>query len=177
MEEEAKKETLTEWLDKHPKTVFWTRLSLWAIFACILPFVFISWRFELFNTVSKIKIGGWGIIAIVIVAVFIFSLIRYLKLYFGTKYTLTGQCLSGFCKVILPLCVTMVTFYAVKSDIELMLQVLGVVTASEFIAIPLNPLPKWVYEKQKNVRADERKETVDYLLDGFFTRKEKEDKK
>ena len=39
------------------------------------------------------------------------------------------------------------------------------------VAIPLNPLPKWAYEMQKDVRAEERKETFDYLLDGFFSRK------
>jgi hypothetical protein len=55
-----------------------------------------------------------------------------------------------------------------------MLQVLGCVTLCEFIALPLNPLPKWAYEAQKNVRVEERKETADYILDGFFRRKKEE---
>ena len=172
MEDTEKKEN---WFEKHPKATFWIRLVSWALFACVLPFVFIVWRFELFRPISKIQIGGWGIIAIVILAVFVFTVIRYIKLALSAKYSLIGQILSGVCKIIVPLLAIMVILYNVKSNIDLFIKVMGVVIVSETIAIPLNPLPKWAYECQKNVKAEERKETVDYLLDSFFKKKKEEE--
>lgn len=150
---------------------FWARFVLWSLCACILPFVFIVWRFKLFHTISQIQIGGWGVIAIVIVAVFIFTIIRYVRLALSAKYSLIAQCLNGFCKVVLPLLIVLLILWNIKSNIDLFIQVMGCVTICETVAIPINPLPKWAYEKQKNVRVEERKETFDYLLDGFFRRK------
>ena len=49
------------------------------------------------------------------------------------------------------------------------------VTACETIAIPLNPLPEWAYNAQKEVRVEERKETADYIIDSFFKRKKEEE--
>ena len=57
-----------------------------------------------------------------------------------------------------------------------MLQVLGCIILCEIIAIPLNPLPKWAYEAQKNTRIEERKETADYIIDSFFKKKKENDK-
>ncbi len=170
-EDENSKQDLTSWIEKHPKTVFWIRFVLWALCACILPFIFIVWRFELFKTISTMQIGGWGVIAIVIVAIFILTVIKYVKLAFSAKYSLTKQCLNGFVKVVLPFCVILVIVYSMRNNVELMIQVLGCVTVCEAVAIPINPLPKWAYESQKNVREEERKETVDYMLDTFFKKK------
>lgn len=165
------KKNLSTFIEEHPKTTFWTRFVSWAMFSCILPFTFIAWRFELFGKVSKIQIGGWGLIAIVIVAAFIFTVIRYIKLAFAGRYSLVGQILSSVCKVILPLVVAMIVLYYLRNSIEVMLQALGCVTTCEAIAIPLNPLPKWAYDMQKDVRDSEKKDTIDYLLTEFFKRK------
>lgn len=173
-EEEQTKKSIFDWFVEHPKTTFWSRFVVWAVFACALPFSFIVWRFNLFHKISKIQIGGWGIIAIVILAVFAFTIIRYIKLAFSGRYSLVGQVLGGFCKVIIPLIAAIAILYSVRESVDLMLQVLGCVTLCEFIALPLNPLPKWAYEAQKNVRVEERKETADYILDGFFKRKKEE---
>lgn len=173
--EKTDKKTLTEWIDEHPKFVFWLRFVLWTICACILPFVFIVWRFKLFQTISQMQIGGWGVIAIVIVAIFIITVIRYVKLAFSTKYSFTKQCLNGFVKVVLPLAVVLVIVYSTRNNVDLMIQVLGCVTICETVAIPINPLPKWAYECQKNVKEEERKETVDYLLESFFKKKKDND--
>lgn len=177
MEEEKEKKTLTELIESHPQLVFWIRFVFWAIFAAGLPFAFIVWRFELFTTISKIRIGGWGIIGIVILGVFVLTVAKYIKLALSTTYSLVSQWLSGIIKVIIPILAFYLIIYNVRSDIELLLQVLGVVIVCEFIAIPINPLPKWAYEKQKNVRVEERKETMDYLLDGFFNRKSNQEGK
>lgn len=164
------------WFKEHSKTTFWIRFIFWFIFACALPFAFIVWRFKLFTTISSIQIGGWGIIAIVIVVVFALTVVRYVRMALSARYSLMGQCLSGFCKVVLPLLAFLALLQSVKSNIDLLMQAVGCVVLCETVAIPINPLPKWAYEAQKDVRVEERKEAVDYLLDGFFSRKESEEK-
>lgn len=172
-----KKKSVSEWVGEHPKAVFWIRFALWAILACVLPFAFIVWRFDLFQTISKTQIGGWGIIAIVLLAVFVFSVIRYVRMAMSASYSLTTQCLNGFCKVVLPCLALLVIVYCMKNDVELMIQVLGCVTLCEAMAVPVNPLPKWAYDRQKDVRVEERKETMDYLLSEFFKKKGEEEGK
>ena len=173
-EEEEQKSSFIAWIEEHPKSVFWIRFVLWTMFACVLPFSFIVWRFELFHAIAKIQIGGWGLIAIIIVAVFAITVIHYVRIALMAKHTLLGQTLGGFCKVIIPLLAALFILRSVRDNVDLMIQVLGCVTICEAVAIPLNPLPKWAYDMQKDVRAEERKETMDYLLDGFFKRKKEE---
>lgn len=165
------KKSAVEWLKEHPKSVFWSRLISWATFCCFLPFVFIVWRFQLFHKVERIQIGGWGIIGIVIVAVFVYTVIRYVRLAFSARYSFIVQILNGVCKVIIPLLAVLIIIYNVRNNINLMLQVLGCIVICEAIAIPLNPLPQWAYECQKNVRVEERKEAFDYLVDTLFNKK------
>lgn len=169
--DEEKKNKLIAWIEEHPKTVFWMRFALWTLFACVLPFLFIAWRFELFGKVGQFQLSGWGIVGIILVFVFAITVVRYVKLAFSAKYSLIGQVLSGFCKIIIPLLAVLAILNCVRDSIDAMIKVMGVVIICEAAAIPLNPLPKWAYEMQKDVRADERKETIDYLLDGFFKRK------
>ena len=168
---EKEKKSLGQIIDEHPKAVFWSRFVAWSMFACVLPFVFIVWRFDLFKTISKIQIGGWGILAIIIVIFFVFTIIRYVKMAFRGHYSLTGQILGGICKIIIPLVSFYLVLYSAKSNVDLLMQVIGCVTICEAVAIPLNPLPKWAYDMQKDVKESERKEAFDYLLDGFFKRK------
>lgn len=174
MEEEIKREqkkSLSEIVEDHPQAVFWARFASWAMFSCVLPFLFIVYRFNLFSKISKIQIGGWGLIAIVIVAIFVFTVIKYIRLAFAGRYSLVGQILSGICKIVIPLGVFMVVLYNIRNNVETMIQVLGCVIVCETIAIPLNPLPKWAYEMQKDVSDSEKKDTVDYLLTEFFKKK------
>ena len=118
--------------------------------------------------------SGFGVIAIVIVAFFVFAILRYVRIALSAEYSLIGQIINGFCKIIIPLIAALLILNSVKSSVDLMMQALGCVIACEAVAIPLNPLPKWAYERQKDVRAEERKEAFDYLLDGFFKRKKDE---
>lgn len=166
------KKSLNNWIQNHPKTIFAFRFVFWALFACVIPFLFIAFRFDLFQSVSKIKIGGWGIIGIIIVAIFVFVLIRYVKLAFSETYSFGVQCFNGLTKIILPLLLVALVVHVIKSDVETFAQSLNFVIVSELIAIPINPMPKWVNEKQKDVRAKERKGTVDYLLSEIKRKKD-----
>lgn len=172
--DEEKKNKLIAWIEEHPKTVFWLRFALWTLFSCVLPFLFIIFRFEIFPSISKMRLSGFGVIAIVIVAFFVFAILRYIRIALSAEYSLIGQIINGFCKIIIPLIAALLILNSVKSSVDLMMQALGCVIACEAVAIPFNPLPKWAYERQKDVRAEERKEAFDYLLDGFFKRKKDE---
>ena len=173
--DEEHKNKLFAWLAEHPRSTFWIRLVLWTLCACVLPFLFIAWRFELFKKVSKLQLGGWGVVAILLVAIFVLAVLKYVRLALGAKYSLTGQILKGVCKIIVPLLVLIGILICVRDSVWTTIKVLGVVTFLEFVAIPLNPLPKWVYDMQKDVKDEEKKETVDYFIDSFFKRKKKDE--
>ena len=173
--EEEKSNKLTTFIDEHPHVTFWTRFVLWTAFACVLPFLFIAYRFDLFKNITKFNIGGWGIIALVIVAVFAIVLLRYVLMAYKTKYSFWAQCLSGVCKVVVPLVCLYAMLYGVRNSIDNFLQALGCTILCEVVAIPINPMPKWVYDMQQNVKESDRKDTVDYLLTEFFKRKDGRD--
>ena len=174
--EKKQRRTLGEVMDDHPRAVFLTRAFLWFTCAAILPFIFICYRFQLFQKVSKIQIGGWGIFAILIVAITIFVLLKYIRAALNAGYSYWGQILNGFCKVIIPLCAFYAVLWGIKNSLELFLQALGCVILCETMAIFVNPFPKWVWERQKNVRVEERKEGIDYFMDEFFKRQKSGDK-
>ena len=64
--EQKKKKSFIDWYKEHPKTVFTIRFILWTACAAALPFAFIAWRYDIFTPASKIKLTGWGFIAIII---------------------------------------------------------------------------------------------------------------
>lgn len=168
---EKEKKSLTEIINEHPKLVFWTRFVLWTLLACVLPVVFIAWRFELFNPSNRISLGGWGIVAIVIVVIFIIVLASYLRNGMNKSNVLLVQCISGFVKLVLPLLVFLGILYVLRNSIDRMMQALGCTILCELIALPVNPMPQWVLEQQKDVREEERKGTIDYFVDKFFSKK------
>lgn len=172
MEENGKKENkVAEFVKKHPKAVFWLRFFLFTICALVLPILFVGYRFELFHKASKISISGAGVIVIVIVAVFVATIIKYVKNVIKVKNVFISQCISGVCKIIIPLLAALALIENIKDNLDIFLQSLGMVIICEAFAIPLNPLPTWAAEQQKDIKVEERKDTVDYLLDGFFKRK------
>ena len=128
------------------KKIFLARLILFTIFACVLPFSFIAWRYHIFTTLNSVSLSGWGIIAIVIALVFIVYVARMLKR--GMPYSMLTQCIGGLLKVTLPLIILYVVVNAIKNQSEIFLPALLVVIISETIAIPLNPFPKWLNDNQ-----------------------------
>ena len=174
LKETNRPKNVAEWISDHPNSTFLARFIAWVLFAGGLPFAFIAWRFKIFGKISTVQISGWGIIGIVILAIVIITILKYIKLAFSRRYSFWGQCLAGFCKVIIPLCALLVIIDSIKQNIDLFFQVMCIVTVCEAIAVPLNPLPKWAWEMQKDIAESERKEYADYLLDGWFSRKKNE---
>lgn len=169
MENEEKKKGFKAWYEEHPKTVFTIRFVLWSTFSAILPFIFIAWRYGIFKTDSKIKLTGWGIIAIIIAIVFLITLIAYLVR--GMKHGLAKQCVVGILKIILPLVILLLFVVEIKNHIELVYQALICTTACELVGIPLNPFPDWL-EKRRIEQGKEQAETLSEIFwDKFFKKK------
>ena len=130
------------------KKVFILRIVLWSLFAGVIPVIFIGWRYDLFKKASNFKLSGWGLIAIIFIFVFLKVLVGYIRA--GIKeYSMLKQVLNGILKVLIPLGVLLLLCVGIRSNIEQFIQALSCAIICETIAIPLNPFPKWVYEKSK----------------------------
>ncbi len=138
------------------KTIFLIRVILFMLFACILPFAFIAWRFGLFSQSqgSGVALSGWGVIGIIIVLVFVIYTLKMLRM--GQPYSLFTQILSGLIKVILPLVICLLVLKAMRNNIDSMIQALICAIICEMVAIVVNPLPKWVEDnhiEKENLKA------------------------
>lgn len=131
---------------------FVIRFILFTLFACILPFTFIAWRYELFAKVDEMSLTGWGIIGILIIAIFCVYVLSAIKK--GMPYSMFTQVVNGIMKVELPLIMVYLMLSNIQYTIELFLQCLVCVIVCEAIAIPINPLPKWIKE---NLKGEEKK--------------------
>lgn len=143
------------------KKQFWVRLLLFITFGCIIPFVFIAWRYKIFNKVSNISLSGWGLIGILIVILFVFYLVKAVSNI--KKWSLTKQIFLGVFKVIVPLLCLYFGLRCIRESVDLFMQALVVVIFSEMIAIIVNPIPQ----------AQENSE-IDYFSQIFKKKGEKE---
>lgn len=151
-------------MEKMSKKMFWFRFLLFMFFAFIIPFTFLVWRFKLFSKVSKLSIGGWGVIAIVFVAVFFTILIKYVRK--GLPFCMLSQILEGICKVLIPIFTALLIVDVMKNSMEQMFQFLYILFFSEMIAIVVNPFPRWIHENKiefENKRTTTLLETLGIL--------------
>ena len=168
-EEDKEKKNLAEWCKEHPKTVFAIRFVLWAACAAVLPFAFIAWRYDIFTTESKIKLTGWGFIAVIILIVFVSTLIKYI--YKGLKPGLAKQCVFGFVSIVLPLVILYLLITSIEANMRLFKQALGRTILCEAVGIPLNPFPAWLAKRAKEDKAKEAETVSDIFWDKFFSKK------
>jgi len=143
------------------KKQFWIRFGLFMLFSCIIPFIFIAFRYKIFNKVSNISLSGWGLIGILIVIVFVFYIVKSINKI--KKWSMTKQIFLGIFRIIIPLLCLYFALNAIKTNIDLFMQSLLMVIACESIAIPINPIPKMQEESE-----------VDFFSK-VFERKEKEE--
>lgn len=139
--------------------IFWIRLVLWLCASCVIPISTFAIKFGLFKkdasitdslgnviTPPSISLNGWGIVSCIIIGYTINAVCKELIAAYP-KYSLAKQWLTGFTKTVLPL---IVAFYICMFLNEVLTHVmfcLGTIAVCQFVAIPLNPLPKWRYEK------------------------------
>jgi len=165
MSEEVKKEE-TEKKEMTEKQKFIVRLVFWVIFALIVPVGFIIFRYDLFTRISTVQFGGWGMLAVIIIFIFLIVVGKYIKKG-SKKYSMPIQILNGVIKVILPLVAIYLILVNIKDSIDLFLQSLAVCIVSEAIAIPINPMPKWVSDQNEGQMND----TIDYFFKRYDERK------
>lgn len=123
---------------------FWIRLPIYALFLFVIPAAFLIIRFKLFQKISALNIGGWGIVTILLVGFGFMKMMKEVKK--GLPFCYLNQVVTGLYKVIVPLLVLTFVIYIGKDSVNHILQFLFVLVPCEFIAILINPLPRWAYE-------------------------------
>lgn len=140
------------------KKIFITRAIVWALFACVVPVLFIGYRYDLFKKAGELQLSGWGLIALVIVFIFSITFVKYIKSGM-TEWSMLKQILNGVIKVILPLGMVLLVTIAIQNNVKYFIQAMSCVIICEAFAIPLNPFPQWVYMKT----AGKLDSTLDFL--------------
>ena len=161
MEQDLNQTTL-ETSHRKQLAVFWTRMFGWLLTGCGAPIATFAVKFGLFsNTSYEIKydelgnvveasttaLNGWGIVSCILIGYTIIQILREVSKTF-TGYSLTKQCIEGVLHKILPLVILFAVCYYLNGVIQQMMFCLAVIILTQLAAIPLNPLPKWRYEKQ-----------------------------
>lgn len=154
--------------------VFWIRMVGWLATACVAPIVTFSVKFGLFNKAeptldtlgnviepASMSLNGWGIIACIIIGVTASSILKEIIAAYP-RYSLAKQCLTGFKKIVLPLVIGFFICTFLDGAIHHIMFCLGTLILCQAIAIPLNPLPKWRYEK---TGVEEYSSAINYLTD------------
>lgn len=131
------------------KAIFITRLITYFIFSLALPIAYLIWKFQLFRRVSKVSIGGWGLVLIIFLAVYFWKLISAARK--GLKFGMTRQVLNGLCGITLPLAISYLVLWWLSGNIQELIDFLLVLTICETVAIPINPIPKWQFDNNKEV--------------------------
>lgn len=143
------------------RLIFWIRLIGWLVVGCAVPIIIFAVKFGLFDdsgynvttdslgnvvNVRPTALSGWGILACIIIFWTILQVLKEIrKAYVG--YSFTKQCIDGVVKTIIPLVAIIVGCFILKNALANVTYCLIVLTICKLIAIPLNPLPKWRYEK------------------------------
>lgn len=135
------------------KALFWTRFGIYVLFQIVIPITFLVWRFKLFQKISTVSIGGWGIVVIILVTAFFVSMIKYVKK--GLPFSFLTQCLNGIMKTIIPLIAVAFILNWLKGSINELSQFIIVYILCQIIAIPANPFPKWIHDN--NLQHEENK--------------------
>lgn len=133
---------------QHKRLIFWIRLIGFILIGGLIPFIYLVIRFNLFSKLSTLNIGGWGIIAIIFIAVFIITMLKIVKK--GMQFSFATKCINGIIKVIMPLGIFLVIIYFMKDYIDELFNFIVIVLCCEMIAIPLNPLPEWANQSKEN---------------------------
>jgi mannose/fructose/N-acetylgalactosamine-specific phosphotransferase system component IID len=128
---------------------------------CVIPIIIFANRFGLFersgyeeatDSLGNVIVAnppapaGWCILACILIgwtSIQIISEIRKAN----KGYSFVNQCLDGLAKTTIPLVAIIIACFFLKTALDDVTYCLIVVAVCRTIAIPLNPLPKWRYDK------------------------------
>ena len=128
------------------KKLFWIRLISYIVIGGGIPLFFLIWRFNLFSKVSKLSIGGWGMIAILFIGIFFIKMMKAIRK--GLPFSFGTQVLEGMFKVTIPLLIATVVIYVMRNSVEELFQFFFVLLFCETIAMIVNPIPQWAHENK-----------------------------
>jgi hypothetical protein len=142
------------------RAVFWTRMTSWVGVSCITPIVVFATKFGLFekekytpvydelgNVINKTPpaLNGWGIVSCIVIGFTILSILKEVaKAYTG--YSLAKQVIVGITSAV-PLVIALAVCYFLEGVIDNVKYCLIVLIITKIASAPLNPLPKWRFEK------------------------------
>lgn len=128
------------------KKTFWIRLISYVIIGGGIPLFFLVWRFNLFSKVSKLSIGGWGMIAILFIGIFFIKMMKAIRK--GLPFSFGTQILEGMFKITIPLLIATVIIYVMQNSVTELFQFFFVLLFCESIAMIINPIPQWAHENK-----------------------------
>lgn len=128
------------------KCGFWVRFATMLAVGVLTPILYLIIRYKLFQKELKITIGLWGLVAICFIALSLVVLIKYYVSGLKTKYSYWKQLLDGFCKLLLPIIIFVVSMYMLKNYTQQLLDFCWILIPCEIVAIMVNPLPKRVFD-------------------------------
>lgn len=142
--------------------IFWARMLGWVGASCLAPIGVFAYKFGLFkqNAVQVDSLGnviespsvamnGWGILGCILIGITASQILKEVIAAYP-NYSFAKQCFTGFTKTILPLLICFGVCMFLQNCIQHVTFCLGTITVCQCIAIPLNPLPKWRFEKTGN---------------------------
>ena len=143
----------------HPRLVFWIRLISWILVGCVTPIVVFATKFGLFTVsepltdalgnpieVPNVSLNGWGIAACLLIGSYLTNIVKEIA-DASTGYSFTKQVWKGISDT-LPLVILFVVCYFLSGAMQQIMFCLATVIICKLIATPINPLPKWKWEKR-----------------------------
>ena len=129
----------------------------------VVPVAFLIWRFKLFGKVSKISVGGWGIITVLVFVIFFAKMLKSIRK--GLPFSLTTHIINVIVKVTLPLFLAMMIVYLLRDFMTECFQVLCVLFICETISAIVNPIPQWSHENRLEEQENQMKTVFSSLLE------------
>lgn len=156
---------------KNKTLIFILRLLGTIVASLVVPFCYMTIRFNLFQATSKVQFGFWGVVLLIIMAATVGMLIKFYLDGMKTKYSYMKQILSGTIKIIIPMLIAIFVLRWLGDNIDYVIEVLCVLVPCEAVAICLNPLPKWAF----NNNVDGIGEITDFILSRRDRKKKNEE--
>lgn len=140
------------------RIVFWSRMSGWLGVGVVAPIATFATKFGLFvkqepvvdalgNVVQQkgIAMNGWGILCCLLIGSYVMQILKEVVAA-NQGYSLTKQCYDGVMKLI-PLIMAYGICFFLNGVIGQIMYCLAILIVCRAAAIPLNPLPKWRFDK------------------------------
>lgn len=153
------------------KKMFWIRLSLYILIGGIIPFTFLTIKFNLFSKVSKLSIGGWGLLAVLFVAIFFIKMLKAIRK--GLPFSFGTQIIEGMFKITIPLTVATLIIFLMRNSVEELFYFFCLLVFCETIAMAVNPIPQWAHEN----KIEEQESSAKRILSSLGLIKEDDSKK